>query len=293
MPTVPPADLQLVDLDQRPDLIAAVLQMFENCPPGAKHQVCGIAAYMGLPPTANVLNQAAGVLIAMYGNKPVGALAICPYSDEQVTLWGPAIRNGVSAKIGDFLIDAARSALQLSRYSSIRALVDRRNRAARAQLQTHGFSAWKDNIIFERRLEASLRNHPTFVRMATSRDLSRVATLFIQGFPESDHCLPNLERREAEGFRHYVLEHNGALVGAAAIQDAGTRAWMKLFTTDISVRGKGFGRKLFAGICIEEAKRNSHALALEVLIDNDTATKIYEENGFKRKFTTTVMTAPI
>jgi hypothetical protein len=202
---VPPsAAIHLVDLDQRPDLLPAVLQLFDACPPGAHHQVCGIAAYMGLPPSVEALKQAAGVLIAMHGQRTVGALAICPYSQEQVTLWGPALLHGVSAKVGDVLMDAARRALQLTRYGSMRVLVDRRNREARAQLQAHGYTAWKDNYLYERRLDATLRTLPTYVRMATARDLSRVATLFIQGFPDSDHCVPNLERRESEGFRHYV-----------------------------------------------------------------------------------------
>jgi ribosomal protein S18 acetylase RimI-like enzyme len=68
---------------------------------------------------------------------------------------------------------------------------------------------------------------------------------------------------------------------------------MKLFTTDVNRRGKGYGRMLFQGICIEEAKRYTHTLALEVLSDNEIATHIYEENGFKRRFTATVMTAPV
>jgi ribosomal protein S18 acetylase RimI-like enzyme len=291
---VPPSTaLQLVDLDQRPDLQPAVLQLFDACSPGAHHLVCGIAAHMGLKPTVETLQKVAGVLIAMHANHPVGTLAICPYSDEQVTLWGPALLHGVASKVGDVLIDAARGALQLSRYGSMRTLVDRRNREARAQLQAHGFSAWKDNLLFERRLESSLAAQPTRVRLASSRDLSRTATLFIQGFPESDHCVPNLERREVEGFWHYVLEHQGKLVAAAALQNANNRAWMKLITVDSSQRGKGFGRALLEGICIEEAKRYTQTLAFEVLSDNNIATHLYEDLGFKRRFTATVMTAPI
>ncbi len=294
MTAVPPlAAIQLVDLDQRPDLQPAVLQLFENCPPGAQHQVCGIAAHMGLKPSVEALNKVAGVLIAMHGNRAVGALAICPYSDEQVTLWGPALLHGAASKIGDVLINAARSALQLSRYGSMRTLVDRRNRDARAQLQMHSFTAWKDNLLFERRLDSALSEKATRVRLASSRDLNRASTLFIQGFPDSDHCVPNLERRETEGFRHYVLEHQGALVGAAALQDADTRAWMKLITVDAQKRGKGHGRILLEGICIEEAKRYTQNLAFEVLSDNKAATHLYEEFGFKRKFTATVLTAPI
>jgi GNAT superfamily N-acetyltransferase len=195
--------------------------------------------------------------------------------------------------VADVLLQAARDALQLSRYGSMRALVDTRNRPLRTVLQNHGFNAWKDTNIFERRLESSLRTQPTAVRLATTRELSRLATLFIQGFPDSDHCLPHLERRESEGFRHYLLEKNGTCIAAAAIADAGGRAWMKLITMAENQRGKGYGTEFLQGICAEEAKRYSTAIGLEVLVDNAAAHALYTGHNFKKKFTATIMTGPI
>ncbi len=290
---VPPSSVQLVDLDQRPDLLPAVIALYAACPPGADHQVCGIAAWMGLTPTKAVIDLASGVLVAMSGQRAIAALAICPYSEDQVTLWGPAVANGAPAAVGGSLLEAARGALQLSRYGSIRTLVDTRNRKARVLLQSHGFNAWKDNLLFERRIEAAQADQPTRVRLATARDHSAVATVFIQGFPDSDHCLPNLARRERDGFRHYLLEDAGSVVAAAAVQDAGPRAWLKLITTQPERRGKGHSRTLLNGILAEEAKRHSHAIALEVLVDNTAAVRLYEASGFKRKFTATVMTGPV
>jgi hypothetical protein len=290
---VPSHSLHLVDLDQRPDLGPAVLALFADCPPGAEHQVCGVAAWMGLVPTKTVLDLTAGVLVALMGNRPVAALAICPYSDEQVTLWGPAISHGAANPVGGMLLDAARSALQLSRYGSIRALVDSRNRKARVLLQSHGFNAWKDNLLFERRIDPTEAAQATPVRLATARDHSTVATVFIQGFPGSDHCMPNLQRREQEGFRHYLLEDGGVVVAAAAVQDAGPRAWLKLITTRPDRRGRGYSRTLLHGVLVEEAKRHSRAIALEVLADNAAAIRLYDTAAFKRRFTATVMTGPV
>lgn len=288
-----PVSPHLVDLDQRPDLAPAVLALFAACPPGAEHQVCGVAAWMGLTPTPAVLDQTAGVLVMVAGTRAIAALAICPYSDEQVTLWGPAVAHGAPATVGDHLLDAARGALQLSRYGSVRSLVDTRNRKARTQLQSHGFNAWKDNVLFERRIEQAQAEHATRVRLATMQDHSAVATVFIQGFPDSDHCLPNLAKREQEGFRHYLLEDAGQVVAAAAVQNAGGRAWLKLITTRPDRRGKGHSRTLLDGVLVEEAKRHTRAIALEVLVDNTAAVKLYEGAGFKRKFTATVMTGPV
>ncbi len=288
-----PVSTHLVDLDQRPDLTPTVLGLFAACPPGAEHQVCGIAAWMGLTPAQDTLDQAAGVLVMMSGARALAALAICPYSEEQVTIWGPAASHAAPASVAGDLIEAARGALQLSRYGSIRALVDSRNRKARTLLQSHGFNAWKDNLLFERRIEATQAEQPTRVRLATARDHSAVATVFIQGFRDSDHCLPNLAKREHEGFRHYLLEDAGQVVAAAAVQDAGGRAWLKLITTRPDLRGKGHSRRLLDGLLVEEAKRHTRVIALEVLSDNHGAVHLYEVSGFKRKFTTTVMTGPV
>jgi len=288
-----PLSRHLVDLDQRPDLAPAVLALFAACPPGAEHQVCGIAAWMGLTPTPAVLDHTAGVLVTMIGNRAVAALAICPYSDEQVTIWGPAVSHGAPAMVGGDLLDAARGALQLSRYGSIRALVDSRNRKARTLLQSHGFNAWKDTQLFERRIDVAQAGQATRVRQASAKDHSTVATVFIQGFPDSDHCLPNLAKREHEGFRHYLLEDTGQVVAVAAVQDAGGRAWLKLITTRPDRRSKGHSRTLLDGVLVEEAKRHTRAIALEVLVDNTAAVHLYEACGFKRKFTATVMTGPV
>jgi hypothetical protein len=287
------AALQLVDLDQRPDLLPDVIALFQSAANGAQHQVCGVARYMGLTVSADIFNETAGVLIALHNKKPIAALAICPYSDEQITLWGPAMATGVSNSVADVLLHAARDALHLSRYGSMRLLVDTRNRPQRTIAQNHGFNAWKDTIIYERKLEATLRTQTTAVRLAGGRELSRLATLFIQGFPDSDHCLPNLERRESEGFRHYLLEKNGVCIAAAALQQASNRTWMKLITLADNQRGKGYGHEFIQGICCEEAKRYSSVIGLEVLVDNVAANALYSKNNFKKKFTATIMTAPI
>lgn len=290
---MPAPAVHLVDLDQRPDLAPAAVALFAACPPGAEHQVCGIAAWMGLTPTQATLDQAAGVLVVMSGNRALAALAICPYSEEQVTIWGPAASHAAPAAVAGDLLDAARGALQLSRYGSVRTLVDSRNRKARTLLQSHGFNAWKDNVLFERRIDAAQAAQATRVRLATARDHSAVATVFIQGFPDSDHCLPNLAKREHDGFRHYLLEDAGQVVAAAAVQDAGGRAWLKLITTRPDRRGKGHSRRLLDGLLAEEAKRHTRTIALEVLIDNTAAVALYEASGFKRRFTATVMTGPV
>lgn len=290
---MPRDDLVLADLDQRPHLTGEALAIFAACAPGAEHQVCGIPAWMGLPPAREALDQAAGVLTALSGTRVVGALAMCPYSDEQVTLWGPALARGATDAVGDRLLATAREALQLSRYGSLRALVDTRNRRARALLLTHGFTAWKDDHLYERRIDDDDAVTPTRVRVAGARDHHALATIFIQSFPDSDHCLPSLGKREQEGFRHYLLEDGDTPVAAAAVHDAGRRAWLKLIAVRPGARGKGHSRALLSGIITEEAKRRTRLIGLEVLADNAAAVRLYDGGGFKRRWTATVMTGPV
>lgn len=291
--TVSAGAITLVDLDQRPDLASAALAMFAACPPGAEHQVCGVPAYMGLPASREAFDHAAGVLVAMAGNRAVGVLALCPYSDEQITLWGPAVAHGAPPAVGGMLIDAARGALHLSPYGSMRALVDTRNRRARTLLLAHGFTAWKDNHCYERALDGEVPGAQSRVRKATSKDHTELSTIFIQGFPDSDHCSPNLLKREQEGYRHYLLEENSLISAAAAVQDAGRRGWLKLVAMRPELRGRHLSKRLLEGVLAEEAKRRTRSMALEVLADNAPAIHLYESVGFKRTWSMTILTGPV
>jgi GNAT superfamily N-acetyltransferase len=290
---VTPGAYSLVDLDQRPDLAAEVLALFTASPPGANHLVCGLPAYMGLPASPESLSQAAGVLIALSGNRAAGALALCPYSEEQITLWGPAVAKGAGSETGARLIDAAREALHLSPYGSMRALADTRNRRSRTLLLAHGFTTWKDTYCYERELGGAAQPGTSRVRRAAVRDHAVLATIFIQGFPDSDHCIPSLQRRESEGYRHYLLEDDGVVAAAAAIQDAGGRGWLKLVAMRPEMRGKHLSKRLLEGVLAEEGKRHTRALALEVLADNAPAIHLYESVGFKRRWTATIFTGPV
>jgi GNAT superfamily N-acetyltransferase len=291
--TVSAAAITLVDLDQRPDLAGAALALFAACPPGAEHQVCGVPAYMGLPASAEALDHAAGVLVAIAGGRALGALALCPYSDEQVTLWGPAVAHGAATGVEGLLLNAARGALQLSPYGSMRALVDTRNRRARTTLLAHGFTAWKDNHCYERQLDGTAPGTQSRVRKAVAKDHSALTTIFIQGFPDSDHCSPSLLRREQEGYRHYLLEENGVISAAAAVQDAGRRGWLKLVAMRPELRGRHLSKRLLEGVLAEEARRRTRTMALEVLADNTPAIHLYESVGFKRKWSATILTGPV
>src|SRR5262245_9739507 len=121
-----------------------VLPIFTACPPGRAHVVCGIPSRMGLPPTRESLGACLGVLVALTMDLPVASLAICPYSDEQVTFWGPVLAGAVPIRaVAPQLIQEARRALQQNNYESIRMLVDLRNRPLRDFMLSQGFAAWK------------------------------------------------------------------------------------------------------------------------------------------------------
>lgn len=290
---MPPA-IALTDLDQRPELAPAVLALFAACPPGANHLVCGLPAHMGLEPTGAVLGEAAGVLVALADRRAAGALAIYPYSEEQVTLWGPAILTGLSqSQVPDLLVNEARRALHAGGFTSMRSLVDIRNRHARVLLQAHGFASWKNNHFCERDLAARLPAAAAGVRLAASQDHGQVVDILMRAFPDSDHCLPNLHQREQQGYRHYLLEEADGIAAVAAVQGGGRRSWLKLVAMRQDLRGKHLSRRLLEGVILAEAKCGMGAIGLEVLADNAPAIALYESVGFQRRWTATIMTGPV
>ena len=285
--------IKLVDLDQRPELISATLATFGACPPGKHHLICGLPASMGEVPTAADLISCLGVVLAVSHSELHGAVALCPYSDEQATLWGPASSAGFhGTSVPERLLGEVKRALLESGFTSLRTLVDTRNRELRAFLTTHGFTAWKDNLVFERHLRKDLPP-VTEVRLTLRGDYRAATALIEQAFPETGHLTPDLATREQEGYRHYMLTSPTGLLGVAAVVGDNRRSWLKLIAIDASQRGKGHGHRFIAGILAAESTRGAEKIGLEVLADNAAAVALYTGTGFKKAFTATIMTAPL
>ena len=285
--------IKLVDLDQRPELISATLAAFGACPPGKHHLICGLPASMGQAPTGADLVACLGVVLAVSTSELHGAVALCPYSDEQATLWGPASAAGFhGTTVPERLLSEVKRALVESGFTSMRTLVDTRNRELRAFLTAHGFTAWKDNLVFERHLRRDLPPVAE-VRLTLKGDHRSATALIEQAFPETGHLTPDLATREREGYRHYVLTGPAGLLGVAAVVGDNRRSWLKLIAVDAIQRGKGHGHRLVTGILAAEAERGIETLGLEVLADNAAAVSLYSGTGFKKAFTATIMTAPL
>ncbi len=293
-----PSSLSLTDLDQRPELTTAALALFADAGPGQHHVVCGIPERMGLPPMSADLGHTWGVVIAARGLRLAGALALCRYSEQQVTLWGPALGIGADAYVvGGRLLTEVRTALKNAGYESMRALVDTRNRAAKAFFLDHGFTAWKGNHLYEHELLTDAREAAADtianVRLATPSDHDAVAKILTQGFPDSDHARTNLAKREREGYRHYLLESDAGIVAAAAIEREPLRSWLKLIAVRRDQRGRHLGRKLLSGLLTIEASYGTRRVGLEVLADNHAAIALYESCGFQRPWSMTILTGPV
>jgi ribosomal-protein-alanine N-acetyltransferase len=285
--------VKLVDLDQRPELISATLNAFAACPPGKHHLVCGLPARMGQIPQGSDLTACLGVVLALTATELLGAIALCPYSDEQATLWGPASSAGFhGSTVPEQLLAEVKQALRGSGYTSLRALVDLRNRDLRAFLLAHGFAVWKDNIVFERPLRSDLPAIPE-VRRITTKDHRAVMGLIRESFPETGHLTADLATRERQGYRHYLLSGPAGVLAAAAVEGVGPRSWLKLIGVSAANRGKGHGHRLLSGLMHLEAERGATQLGLEVLADNVAAVALYGSAGFKKAFTSTIMTAPL
>jgi len=288
------AEYTLADLDQRPDLAPHVLALFATSAQGAGHVVCGIPARMGLEPVAADLKGTLGVLLAMSGRRLAGALAICPYSEEQITLWGPVIPDPHEhARVMPVLMQELRRALSDGGFASMRAQVDLRNRTLRAWMMSDGFAPWKDLHCYERELAAFRTAEISDVHAAARADLDEASRILAECFPDSDHHRPNLVQRENEGYRHYLLRRDGKAVGAAAVQGGGRRSWLKLIGISKAERGRHQARQLLEGVLASEARLSHHAIGLEVLDDNRAAMALYEKAGFQRRWSASLLIAPV
>lgn len=283
----------IIDLDQVPEYARPVLALFQGAAPGRRHAVCGLPVRMGQKPHAEDLANSLGTIAILDGSAVSGALAICPYSEEQATLWGPVLASNVGLMgVGRALIKEVRAALRDGGFTSMRALADIRNRELRTFLLGQGFTAWKDSHCYERSLHRTPAM-PETVRPATRRDHAAAAAILGGAFPESGHCLPNLAEREREGYRHYVILEEGMIVGAAAVQSAHHRSWIKLIAVRGDLRRRGTGRKLLVGVLAGEAALGNREIGLEVLADNPAAIAAFESVTFRRSFTFTILTGPV
>ena len=299
---------RLIDLDQRPELISATVAAFAGRGPGKQHLVTGFPWRMGLPANANDLMTCTGVLVACTTTEMLGALAVCPYSDEQVTLWGPAVPGETTAStVAAELVLQVRRHLRKAGFTSMRLLVDTRNRDLRAFALSNGFAAWKDNHVYHRQLRTAASGRlmaisttvtaevaPGEVRLATTKEHRPAATLLSNAFPESDQARAFAEGKDLERLRVYIItSETGQLEGAAVVDGGPNRGWLKLIAVRDGQRGHGLGRRLLHGVCNAETQRGTAVLGLEVLADNESANALYQRLGFVREWTATIMTAPL
>lgn len=285
----PVADI--VDLDARPELTSAALATLTAAGPGSHHLITGLAHRMGLPPVAEDFQACLGVILAVRGSRLLGILALCGYSDQQATLWGPTMPTGTGSAAAIRLMEEARRALRAAGYESARVLCDTRNRALRSFLLGRGFTPWKDDALFERALAPA--DADPGVRLAAPADRIAVTTILTEAFPDADHCRPGLAARERAGCRHYLLEDAGAVAAAAVVQHCGRRAWLKMIAVRPELRVRRLGSRLLKGLMAAEAGLGMTAIALEVLTDNVGAVRMYERCGFQRRWAASVMTAPV
>jgi ribosomal protein S18 acetylase RimI-like enzyme len=281
----------IVDLDARPELTSAALAALVAAGPGSHHLITGFAHRMGLPPVADDFRNCLGVILACRSTRLLGVLALCGYSRQQATLWGPTMPSGATHDAAELLVAEAKRALRAAGFESARALVDTRNRVLRAFLLARGFTPWKDDQLFEAALVPAAPD--PCVRPVAPADRIEVTTILTEAFPDGDHCRPGLSAREREGCRHYLVEADGRIAGAAVVQHSGRRAWLKMIAVRRELRVKRLGSRLLKGVMGVEAALGMTAIALEVLADNPRAITLYEHAGFARRWTATVMTAPV
>ena len=281
------------DLDERPYLTDRVLELFKRSGPGRAHAVHGEPWRMGLPPRSADFDQSLGVMFAMIDGHPEAAFCICPYSEEQVTLWGPCFRDAFNSALTASLLSKCKRALANGSISSYRILVDQRNRLLRDFVLNHGMQKFKDNILFTRPLQKPTELPAYPVDLAKGAELQQVEDLLLQAFPDNGHCGTDLQERCDEGYLHYVLRVRNHIRGCAVVSRHRQRSWLSMICIDSQARGQGLAKHLLSGVINNEYGHQAHELALEVLADNQAAIALYNSTGFEKQWTASIYTGPI
>jgi GNAT superfamily N-acetyltransferase len=248
---------------------------------------------MGLKARREDLKDALGVLFVMEDGHPVAALSLCPYSEEQVTLWGPVYRNGELIDLGMLLLENVKAVLRKNNFVSYRVLIDTRNRDMRNFYNNAGLQKFDDNILFSRSIHkpTELPHYP--VDMAQDRELDQVQHMLNISFPDNGHCEPGLKERAAEGYVHYVIRVKKRICGCAVVSRRNKRSWLSLVCIDPAQRGHGYSRELLNGIINNEYAKGSRDIAFEVLAGNTPALAVYKACGFERQWSATIYTGPL
>ena len=281
------------DLDERPYLLDKTLALFQAAGPGRNHAVAGEPWRMGLAPRSSDLDNALGVFIAILDGHPVAAIAVCPYSEDQVTLWGPVFNGSFNETYANGLLEKIKQNLRSVSFTSYRILVDTRNRQLREFVLNHGLKKFQDNIIYQRTLDKPTDISRFPVDTAKSDELSKVEEMLLTAFPENGHCSPGLDQRAEVGYTHYVLRAENTICGCAVVSRHTQRSWLSMVCIDNSFRGKGYSHDLLNGVINNEYGQDAKEIALEVLADNKAANALYLKCGFDKSWTASIYTGPL
>lgn len=282
------------DLDERPYLAPRVLEMFTAAGPGRHHAVCGEPQRMGMPPNLQDFEHSMGVLLALEEGHLSGALCLCPYSDEQVTLWGPVSHNGFDPELASMLLERAKEALSKNDFSSFRILVDSRNRQTYEFLINKGLHDFQKNILYARDIHKPAELPEYAVQLARSEEeLLLVHNILNNAFPENGHCSLELTTRIEQGYFHYILKFHDAIAGCAVISRNQRRSWLSLLCIDNAYRGNGLSKHLLNGAINCEYAAEQKEIALEVLANNKPAKALYKHCGFQKQWEASILTGPV
>ena len=115
------------------------------------------------------------------------------------------------------------------------------------------------------------------LRTMAAADLAEVSRILEAGFgmpPTPGQLAPSRGRETV------VIEHEGAIVGTAALTVEGTRGSIYGFAVAPERRGRGLGRAALLAMCGWLRDRGATEIALEVAVENERALGLYTSVGF-------------
>ncbi|GGB19435.1 GNAT family N-acetyltransferase [Puia dinghuensis] len=96
----------------------------------------------------------------------------------------------------------------------------------------------------------------------------------------SSHTIGAFEAQVGEGYRHYMVEMDGRVIGYFALHEEDRTMVLTQFYLLKEFRGKGIGQRVMDFIHREAAELRVKEIQLLVLRKNEGAVGLYKKNGY-------------
>ena len=98
---------------------------------------------------------------------------------------------------------------------------------------------------------------------------------------EVSHTVEAFDRQVGEGYRHYMVESEGGIIGYFALHEEGHTMVLTQFYLLAEWRGRGIGQRVMKFVDEQAAELRVREVEVLVFRKNEVAVGLYRKNGFR------------